>query len=125
MAAIVLGGATVALAAFILVLVTVLYLRSAKREHLRAQRLVANLRPIAGENRLPDGERRGGTQLERRAVEGDVGVGLTRMVEQARARVQRLADTHVAQRRDARSASGVGDERRHGEDVCLHLHQVV
>ena len=41
MAAIVLGGATVALAAFILVLVTVLYLRSAKREHLRAQRLVA------------------------------------------------------------------------------------
>ena len=37
MAAIVLGGATVALAAFILVLVTVLYLRSAKREHQRAQ----------------------------------------------------------------------------------------
>jgi len=42
MAAIVLGGATIVLAAFILCLVTVLYLRSAKREYQRAQRLVAN-----------------------------------------------------------------------------------
>ena len=42
MAAIVLGGATIALATFILGLVTVLYLRSAKREYQRAQRLVQN-----------------------------------------------------------------------------------
>ena len=42
MAAYVLGGATIVLAAFILGLVTVLYLRSAKREYQRAQRLVQN-----------------------------------------------------------------------------------